>query len=363
MDRNLAIPYMINQLGDTLSGVIRERVEKSDQQAVMDYFKDNELTPENIQQFQSLNPRVPLTTVYKLAPAASSAKEARDVDNIGKSFVQNMSNMKTPAQVNEWIMNFPASMSAKAKAGQMIQQMIEVNKNMFKKDTEKLGQNETLVDINDVDPATNKPRIIAEGLRTEKKEEPIDIYKIESDGRPIKSKAHPGEEFENAIKSGWTKGVPGEVPKKETVDTTPHQVQIGDEVHSMVYRPNDPSADKNGYVTLGTGKKYKEGTDAIGLLIKRDELKEKADAIKAKRDRVEKRDVEVRQLKARWENSIINNKPMSKQAWNDSMRDIIDRYPDVTDTSPATGKWGDEPPETIKKRTLVSDGKGGWVYK
>jgi hypothetical protein len=77
------IPGMITQFGDVLSESLTQRREKSEQQSIVDFFKDKPFTPQAIQQFSSLHPEVPLVSVYRLAPAISEVSTRQKASDVG----------------------------------------------------------------------------------------------------------------------------------------------------------------------------------------------------------------------------------------------------------------------------------------
>jgi hypothetical protein len=82
------VPNAINQLGDTLGGIMAQRGQRDFQQDAIKWFSDGEVTPDKIKQFSAMYPQVDPQEVFKIAGAAAQQKKAQKVKDMGATIMR-----------------------------------------------------------------------------------------------------------------------------------------------------------------------------------------------------------------------------------------------------------------------------------
>jgi hypothetical protein len=82
------VPQAINQLGETLGGIMAQRGQRSFQQDAIKWFSDGEVTPDKIKQFSSMYPGVDPQEVFKIAGAAAQQNRAQKVKDLGATIMR-----------------------------------------------------------------------------------------------------------------------------------------------------------------------------------------------------------------------------------------------------------------------------------
>lgn len=120
-----------------------------------------------------------------------------------------------------------------------------------------------------------------------------------------------------------------------------------------------------GEVTSPAPEKKDTTVAVMERMIKKDELQAAREEKRAHAERVRLGNAEVKALKDRWYGGQNSKTPMTKQEWNESMRDILTRYPDVFDQSAPTASWepGKTPPSSKQPVPEATKIINGITYK
>lgn len=93
----------MNQLANSIGNAWQHNQAGADEQAAVNYFTQNDTTPENLQKFTSEHPQMPIADAWKYASIVGRQREgtkALDFAKTVKSFIKN--NGRPPGDAKEW---------------------------------------------------------------------------------------------------------------------------------------------------------------------------------------------------------------------------------------------------------------------
>jgi hypothetical protein len=243
-DRSTRRAMLYSQLGTSIGEGITNYQDKSEEQTILDYWKDKEqVTPEELQKFQSLHPNVSLAKVYAKAPPIVEAMTRQKINDLGLTLGQfefASGGIKPPQEVAEFAAKLPGSDYIKNRAMQVYTQFRKQNMELFKKNEITVGANQNVYQETTPGSGVYGTEPIMKGADTTKEAKPVTMSRVNKDGRTQKVEAKTVGEMDYYKTQGYEIGELSGTPTKDNKTLTSQVTRNAR--GELVYAFNDGSA-------------------------------------------------------------------------------------------------------------------------
>lgn len=221
-DRNDRLPgQYISQLTSTLGDILAQRGQRGFEDSASKFFTENDVTPQNLEQFSAMYPNLPKQEIWKYASQIDNQKTQQGVKDLGASFFSAYSTgaIKGPKDIGDFFDKSGASPSVRQAALPVIMKFMQDNASIFKKEGIKLGPGESY-NVPDESSQTGFRQV----MKNEKEPESEMLTIYGPDGQTRRVSAPKGSSY--TPPSGWSLQAP--------VQAKPYEVNVASDLDTFL---------------------------------------------------------------------------------------------------------------------------------